>query len=91
MAVHFADLQLRPISPGEFRHFRSRWPLAELTDMASKEYRALGLEYLRLSEERLTELLLAHPAALRLPLIRFGKRCAVGQDLAAWESWLTGG
>jgi arsenate reductase-like glutaredoxin family protein len=37
----------------------------------------------------IVERLLATPALLRLPLVRFGNEVSVGRDEAAWKSWLS--
>lgn len=86
--VHFVDLRRRSIAPGELRRFVDRLGARALLDDGSRTYRASGLGYLRLDDEAIVERLLADPRLLRLPLVRFGRVVAVGQDEASWRRWL---
>jgi arsenate reductase-like glutaredoxin family protein len=86
--VHFVDLRRRSIAPGKLRRFVDRLGARALLDDGSRTYRASGLGYLRLDDEAIVERLLADPRLLRLPLVRFGRVVAVGQDEASWRRWL---
>lgn len=56
--------------------------------MDSRAYRAARLDYLRFDDDEALERLLADPALLRLPLVRFGQELTVGVDEEAWAGWL---
>jgi arsenate reductase-like glutaredoxin family protein len=43
---------------------------------------------MRLSDTEIVERLLATPALLRPPRVRFGNEVAAGRDEAAWKAWL---
>jgi arsenate reductase-like glutaredoxin family protein len=86
--ISFVDLRKRAIAPGELRRFVERVGARALLDETSKAYRDAGLGYMRLSDAEIVERLLANPALLRLPLVRFGNDVAAGRDEAAWKGWL---
>ncbi len=44
--------------------------------------------YLRMDDAEIVERLLANPALLRLPLVRFGNDVAAGRDEPTWKGWL---
>ena len=44
---------------------------------------------MRLDDGEIVERLLATPALLRLPLVRFGNEVAAGRDEAAWKRWFS--
>ena len=46
---------------------------------------------MRLDDAEIVERLLATPALLRLPLVRFGNDVAAGRDEAAWKRWFRPG
>ena len=85
--IHLVDITRKPIARGELRRFVERLGARSLLDDASRAYRDGGLEYLRLDDAELVERLLAVPALLRLPLVRFGAELAAGRDAAAWKRW----
>lgn len=87
--LHLVDLRRKPIAPGELRRFVERFGAAALLDAASKPYRDVGLGYVRMDEPEIVERLLADPALLRLPLVRFGNELSVGRDEATWKSWFS--
>jgi arsenate reductase (glutaredoxin) len=84
------DLDRRPIAHGELRRFSERFGAAALVDADSRAYRDAGLAWLSLDGDQLLDRLLAHPALLRLPLVRAGSRLALGADENTWRSWLSG-
>ncbi len=86
--AQFVDLRRRPIAPGELRRFVERLGARALLDETGRVYRATGLGYLRMDEAEIVERLLAEPRLLRLPLTRFGREVAVGQDEASWRRWV---
>ena len=87
-AIHQVDLTRKPIARGELRRFTDRLGARALIDETSKAWRDGGLGYLRMDDAEIVERLLATPALLRLPLVRFGNDVAAGRDAAAWKAWL---
>ena len=85
--THFVDLNERPASAGELRRFVQRFGVAALVDTGSKRYGDLGLRVVNYGEDRWLELLASEPLLLRMPLVRFGQKLAVGRDEAAWREW----
>ena len=83
------DLARKPIARGELRRFVERLGARALVDEGSKAYRDGGLSYLRMDDDEIVERLLATPALLRLPLVRFGNDVAVGRDEATWKRLLS--
>lgn len=86
--VHYVDLTQRPIAKGELARFVQKFGLNALLDMDGKAYKDAGLEYMRVSDESLTQKLLDNPDLLRLPLVRGGQKLAVGDDPASWKLML---
>ena len=89
IAIHQVDLTRKPIAPGELRRFVERLGARALLDESSRTYRDTGLGYLRMDDVEIVERLLATPALLRLPLVRFGNEVAAGRDEATWKRWLS--
>lgn len=87
--VHQVDLTRKPIARGELRRFVDKLGARALLDEASKAFKDAGLGYMRLTDEEIVERLLATPALLRLPLVRFGNDVAVGRDEAVWKRWFS--
>jgi arsenate reductase (glutaredoxin) len=88
-AIHQVDLTRKPIARGELARFVQKLGPRALLDETSKAYRDLGLGYMRLDDREIEERLLATPALLRLPLVRFGNEVAAGRDEAAWKRLVT--
>ena len=88
--VTFVDLRRKPIAPGELRRFVERLGPAKLLDTDGRQYKALGLGYMRLGDEEIVERLLAHNGLLRLPLVRFGNAFTSGPAEQTWKAWLAG-
>jgi arsenate reductase-like glutaredoxin family protein len=87
--IHGVDLTRKPIARGELGQFVQKLGARALLDETSKAYRDAGLGFMRLDDTEIVERLLATPALLRLPLVRFGNEVSVGRDEAAWKSWLS--
>ena len=83
------DLTRKPIAPGELRRFVDRLGARALLDETSRAYRDASLGYLRMDDAEIVERILAKPALLRLPLVRFGDEVAAGRDEATWRRWLS--
>jgi arsenate reductase len=85
--VHFADVVVRAPAPGELRRFADRFGEAALLDTDGRRYRDLGLAYMRLEPGEALARVLADPALLRLPLVRYGNALSIGPDEATWRTW----
>ena len=90
VTIHQVDVTRKPVARGELRRFVERLGPRALLDDSSKAYRDGGLGYLRMDDSEVVERLLATPALLRLPLVRFRNDVAVGRDEATWKRWLSG-
>jgi arsenate reductase (glutaredoxin) len=86
--VTFVDLRRKPIALGELRRFVERLGAATLLDTEGRQYKDLGLAYMRLSEDEIVSRLLASPGLLRLPLVRFGNAFTAGPAETTWKAWL---
>jgi arsenate reductase-like glutaredoxin family protein len=86
--IHFVDLKLKPMSPGEINRFIQRFGLPGLVDDSGKSWEDAGLKYLKVSESELLARIEREPRLLRLPLVRLGSRLTVGQDEAGWKAML---
>src|SRR5258706_4517952 len=89
--IHRVDLTRKPSARGELRRFVERLGARTLLDETSRAYRDGGLAYMRLDDTEIVERLLATPALLRLPLVRFGNEVAAGRDEAVWKRWFRPG
>ena len=88
VTIHFVDLKLKPMSPGEIKRFIERFGLAALLDTAGKAFVEGGFQYLKLSDAELLGHLERKPGLLRLPLIRAGNQLSIGQDETSWKAML---
>jgi arsenate reductase len=88
VTVTFVDLRRKPIAPGELRRFVERLGAAALLDTDDRQYKDLGLGYMRLEDDEIVERLLANNTLLRLPLVRFGNAFTSGPAEAIWKAWL---
>jgi arsenate reductase-like glutaredoxin family protein len=86
--IHFVDLSMKPMSPGEIKRFIDKFKLAGLIDREGKPFVDAGLAYMILSETALLERVAKEPRLLRLPLVRAGNKISVGLDEAAWKEML---
>ena len=89
--IHQVDLTRKPIARAELRRFTDKLGARAVLDETSKAYRDGGLGYMRLDDAEIVERLLASPALLRLPLVRFGNEVAAGRDEDAWRRWFKPG
>ncbi len=87
IGIHQVELTRKPIARAELRPFVDRLGARALLDESSKGYRDGGLGYMRLDDAEIVDRLLATPALLRLPLVRFGTEVAAGRDEAVWKRW----
>jgi arsenate reductase (glutaredoxin) len=86
--VTFVDLRRKPISPGELRRFVERLGAAALLDTEGRQYKDLGLAYMRLDGDEIAARLLANNGLLKLPLVRLGNAFTAGPAEATWKGWL---
>lgn len=86
--IHFVDLKVKPMAPGEIKRFIDRFTLPGLLETEGKEYESAGLKYLRVTDADLLSRIEKEPKLLRLPFVRGGNRISIGQDEAAWKSML---
>jgi arsenate reductase (glutaredoxin) len=90
MAISFVDLKRRPPAPGELRRFAQRHGARNLLDEQGKAYQRANLGYLSMTEDEILERVVADPALLRLPLVRFGDELTIGVDEESWRRWQAG-
>jgi arsenate reductase-like glutaredoxin family protein len=86
IAIHFVDLKIKPMSPGEIKRFIDKFTLTGLVDSDGKAWIDAGLKYMKLSDAELLAKIERNSALLRLPLIRCANRLSVGQDEAVWKA-----
>ena len=84
IAFQFIDLSDKGISPGELRFVAAALGLENLADRGGKRWKDRGLEHMEIDLE---ETLLADPLLLRTPIVRDGKKAAVGPDLERWKEF----
>ena len=89
MAVVFVDIATKPMAPAELRRFCDKLKPSALLDDKSRAYQEAGLAYMRVNDADLYERLLSNQRLLRLPLVRAGRELSVGNDEAAWKTWLS--
>jgi len=87
--IHFVDLKIKPMAPGEIKRFIEKFKLQGLIDTESSAYSESGLKYLRVSDSDLIEKINRDPKLLKLPFVRCNNRISIGQDEAAWKAMLT--
>jgi arsenate reductase-like glutaredoxin family protein len=88
--THFVDLQERPASPGELRHFVQKFGIEALIDRGSRRFADLGLGAARLSDDGWLEKLVEEPLLLRMPLVRRQHQLTVGDAEPTWREWAAG-
>jgi arsenate reductase-like glutaredoxin family protein len=88
VTIHQVDLARKPIARGELRRFVDRLGARTLLDETTRAYRDRGLAYLRMDDAEIVERLIATPALLRLPLVRFGNEVTAGRDESTWTRWV---
>ncbi|HUX12662.1 MAG TPA: ArsC/Spx/MgsR family protein [Spirochaetia bacterium] len=81
----FVDLDQRGLSAGELSNIAQALGVDELIDPDSRSYANRGLAYMEFNP---LEEILADPLLLRQPIVRDGKRAAVGYDELLWNAWI---
>ena len=87
--THSVDLHDRPMSAGELNRFTQKFGLNAILDIGGKAYIDAGLEFLRVSDERMLAKIEAEPKILKLPLVRYGKYVTIGLAETDWKAWIT--
>lgn len=82
--TQFIDLTQKGVSKGELDSIRRSVPLNHLIDTESREYDKRNLKYL---VHDIEEQLLEHPLLFRTPIVRCGKKAAVGHEPDTWSIW----
>ena len=88
IAIHFVDLKVKPMSPGEIRRFVDKFTLGGIVDREGKAWIDAGLGYMKMADAELLAKIGREPALLRLPLVRCGNKISAGPDEAAWKAML---
>lgn len=82
IAFHFVDLTERPIKRGELENIGKIVPPNDLIDPDSREYKQKGFAYMEYDP---IEEMLERPLLMKIPVVRWKKRVAVGYTPQAWE------
>ncbi len=85
VGIHLLDLAERALKERELRNIAQGLDLGDLIDRESREFKRLSLGYLDFDP---FEELLEHPLIMRMPVVRLGKRVAIGEDEAKWKDFL---
>ena len=90
IAIHQVDLTRKPIAPRRAAPVRraARRAGARRRDVDGPGATA-GSATSGWTTREIVERLLADPALLRLPLVRFGNDVAAGRDEATWKRWFS--
>ena len=84
IAFQLIDLSDKGISPGELRSVAAALGLEALADREGKRWKDRGLDHMEIDLEAS---LLADPLLLRTPIVRAGKKAAIGLNLSAWKEF----
>ena len=87
--IHFVDLKIKPMAPGEIKRFIEKFKVIGLVDTESSAYADAGLKYMRVPDPELLEKCNREPKLFKLPFVRCNNKIAVGQDDTAWKAMLT--
>jgi arsenate reductase-like glutaredoxin family protein len=85
IAIHYVDLDRRPIARAELRRFTDRLGARGVADTDGRAWRDAGLDYLRMDDAELADRLLADQRLLLLPLVRCGGVLVAGRNEAGWR------
>jgi arsenate reductase len=86
VAVHFVDLQVKELSPGEFESVKRAAGLDNMIDREGKEFVRQGLQYQRFDIEAALK---RNPGLLKTPIVRNGKLATTGYQPEVWKTWIT--
>jgi len=82
--TQFIDLTEKAISKGELNGIARSVPLDDLIDRDGREFERRNLKYIRHDIE---EALLEYPLLFRTPIVRSGRKAAVGYRPELWKDW----
>lgn len=85
--AHLVDLNERGLKRGEIENIARVVDVMELIDTGSPAYRSGGFAYLDFDP---VEELLERPLLMKMPVVRYGRQVAVGENPAEWKRWLSG-
>jgi arsenate reductase len=87
--LQFVDLREKGLSPGELRSVAQAVGGVEpLLDREGSLYRDLGLRAAAPTGSRIEQWLLDKPLLLRTPIVRDGRKAAVGFAPDLWQMWV---
>ena len=87
VAFQLIDLAEKGISPGELRAVASSVGIEALPAREGRRWKEKGLDHLVIDLE---ETLTADPLLLKTPIVRDGRRAAIGADTRAWAEFAAG-
>ena len=83
----FIEINKYGLSKGEYQSVKAAvGGMAPLIDEKSKEYENQHIQYLA-SQEDVEECLLENPGMFKTPIVRSGKKAAIGYQPDIWASW----
>ena len=83
--IQFINLKEKAPSKGELKSICSKFPLEELTDTNSSEYKKRNLQYMVFDLE---ETLLENPILFKSPIGRFKNEITLGYEPEIWKKWI---
>jgi arsenate reductase-like glutaredoxin family protein len=81
--VHFVDLAIKSISPGEIDAIARAIPWERLLDEGSADWRDNRLDRMLMEPK---EKLVKHPGILRTPIVRLGRAAVAGNEPSHWQA-----
>ena len=87
VSFQLIDLAEKGISRGELESVAAAVGVDALIDTESKRFKARGLAY---QDYNAMEEALADPLLLKTPVVRDGRKAAVGYAPEVWAAWLKG-
>lgn len=82
--IQFINLKEKAPSKGELKSICNKFPLEELIDTDSKEYKKRNLQYMIFDLE---ETLLETPVLFKSPIGRYKNEITLGYQLDIWKKW----
>jgi arsenate reductase-like glutaredoxin family protein len=82
--TQFVDLTEKGLSKGELDSVSKCVPMEELIDREGKQFKKRNLEFMTYDLEHE---LLEDPLLFKTPIVRFGRKAAIGVNQDQWKSW----
>lgn len=82
--IQFINLKEKAPSKGELKSICAKYPIEELIDTESKEYKKMNLQYMVFDIE---ETLLENPILFKSPIGRFNREITIGYQPEVWKTW----